>query len=162
MIPLTVLTLLGVRFRKAFLLSLLALLPDLDVFFHVHRSLSHSIIAYLILFILASPFSSKLKVYRLTLPALLILISHPVLDMFAGHTPIFWPLYKQSLWISAESIIHVGSIPSLSFTLEVFTKPTVFTYAESFDAPLFTSEGLIISILLFLAIIMGNVRLHKA
>jgi hypothetical protein len=156
------LTLVGVRFRKAFPLSLLALLPDFDVLFHVHRSFSHSIIVYLILFILASPFIWKFKSYRPVLLAFLILASHPILDMFEGYTPILWPLYKQSLWISAESIVHVGSLPNLSFGLEVFAKPTVFTYAESFDAPLFTSEGLIISTLLFIAVIMGNVRLRKA
>ena len=46
-VPFTALTLAGVEFRKALPISLLALLPDLDALFLVHRSLSHSLVVLL-------------------------------------------------------------------------------------------------------------------
>ena len=46
-VPFIALTLVGVKFRRALPVSLLALLPDLDALFLVHRSLSHSLIVLL-------------------------------------------------------------------------------------------------------------------
>jgi membrane-bound metal-dependent hydrolase YbcI (DUF457 family) len=52
-VPFAALMLAGVEFQKASIISLLALLPDLDVLFLVHRSLSHSV---LIMTIVLVPF----------------------------------------------------------------------------------------------------------
>lgn len=87
-VPLTLLTILGVKFRRALPLSLLALLPDLDVFFHVHRSFSHSILIFLAVFLLTLPLAWRFKSYKHAALALLMLISHPILDLFSGYTPV--------------------------------------------------------------------------
>jgi membrane-bound metal-dependent hydrolase YbcI (DUF457 family) len=51
-IPFIALTLLGLDVKRALPLSLLALLPDLDALFLVHRSLSHSLV---VVFAFAAP-----------------------------------------------------------------------------------------------------------
>lgn len=50
-VPFVALMLAGVEFKKASFISLLALLPDLDALFLVHRSLSHSILVVLIVIV---------------------------------------------------------------------------------------------------------------
>jgi membrane-bound metal-dependent hydrolase YbcI (DUF457 family) len=149
-IPFTVLMLLGIRFKKTFLFSLLALTPDFDVFFHIHRSLSHSIFVLLTPFILLLPFLWRFRLQKYAVLAFLVVASHPFLDMFTGYTPIFWPLYDQSLWVVLESTAKLGSIPNLALNLKILTEPTIFTYSETFEGVLFTSQGIIVSALLFL------------
>ena len=149
-IPFTVLILLGLRFKEALPLSLLALTPDLDVFFHVHRSPTHSILILLLPFILLSPLIWRFKLQKYTVLAFLVLASHPLLDMFAGYTPTFWPLYGQSIWVVLESTAKLGSIPNLALNLKILTTPTIFTYSETFEGEIFTSQGIIISTLLLL------------
>ena len=41
-IPLFVMVMLGIELKRALPLSLLAVLPDFDVIFRIHRSMSHS------------------------------------------------------------------------------------------------------------------------
>ena len=48
-IPLFLLMMLGLNLKKSIIISSLAIVPDLDVIFHVHRSASHSIIFILTL-----------------------------------------------------------------------------------------------------------------
>ena len=161
-IPFTVLILLGLRFKEALPLSLLALTPDLDVFFHVHRSPTHSIFILLVPFILLSPLVLKFKLQKYAVLAFLMLVLHLVLDMFAGYTPIFWPLYDQSVWVIFGSTAKLGSIPNLTLNLRILTKPTIFTYSETFEGVLFTGQSAVISAILFiLAIIKTKVRKLK-
>jgi hypothetical protein len=60
-VPFIVLTLVGVDVKKAFPISLLALLPDFDAFFLVHRSLSHSIMVVLAVAVPIALLTYKLK-----------------------------------------------------------------------------------------------------
>jgi len=46
-VPFAVFTALGVKPKRAFLLSLFALLPDLDILINIHRFCSHSLIPLL-------------------------------------------------------------------------------------------------------------------
>lgn len=92
----------NVRLKKAFLLSLLALTPDLDALFHIHRSISHSAIILLAIMILIWLAARKPWI-RTQIPfALFALISHLTLDVFTGYTPILWPLSQSSIWIQME------------------------------------------------------------
>ncbi|MBS7659884.1 hypothetical protein KEJ28_04275, partial [Candidatus Bathyarchaeota archaeon] len=60
-IPFLSFLLVGVQPKKAFLLSLLALVPDLDALFLVHRSFTHSIVCISIILLIAVLMLRKFK-----------------------------------------------------------------------------------------------------
>ena len=155
-VPFIALTFAGVRFRRALLSSLLALIPDLDALFLVHRSLSHSLIVVLTVIVplLSLTYGFKPRLQGLCSLALMSLASHLVLDAFAGYTPIFWPLYAYSVWVQAGMVAHIGSSPSLALSAQLLTKPITFKPFPSLDAPLFTGEGLILSAILLMPVLL--------
>jgi len=155
-VPFTALTLAGVKFRKALPISLLALLPDLDALFFVHRSLSHSLIVVLSVttpFLLLT-YKFKPRLYGYALLALMAVASHLILDVFAGFTPTLWPLYRYSVWVQAGLVAHMGSSPSLTSSVKLITEPITFQPFQSLDAPLLTGEGLILSAVLLMPILL--------
>lgn len=159
-IPFAALLLMGIEAKKALPISLFALTSDFDALFLVHRSFSHSI---LVVLIVAAPFLLlihwfKPKLQRYALLALMVAASHLILDVFGGYTPILWPLYGNSVWIQAELVTHVGSSPSLAPTTQLLTKPTTFQQFQSLDAPLFTGDGLILSVVLLAPILFKALK----
>jgi len=149
-VPFIALTLVGVEFKEALPTSLLAILPDLDALFVVHRSLSHSIVVVLgvMMPLLLLTYKFKPRLHGYAFLALLAVASHLVLDLFAGYTPLLWPLYGHFVWIHAELMAHIGGSASLSPSVKLLTKPITFQPFQSLDAPLFTGEGLILSAVL--------------
>jgi len=148
--PFVALSLLGVELKKALPISLLAILPDLDALFMVHRSFTHSLA---VLVAVALPVLVALHFYRPGAQryfslALFSISSHLALDLFDGYTPLLWPLYDQSLWIRTDLMAHIGSPPIFSIGAQVLTRPVVFSTFQSLDAPLFTGEGLILSLVM--------------
>ena len=90
----------------------------------------------------------KRKPYRnFVVLASVAVASHILLDL-TGYTPVFYPLVNDSFRVAVGCDIHYGSVPALSFNVEIQSKSTVFTPVESLDAPLFMSEGLLISLAL--------------
>ncbi len=160
LVPFTALLLVGVGFKKALPVSLLAVLPDFDALFLVHRSVSHSIVLMLIgiapFLFLAYKFKPRVQSYALL--ALMAAATHPILDVFGGYTPIFWPLYGYSVWIRAELFAHVGSSLSLISSAQLLTRPVTVQPFQSLDAPLFTGEGLILSAVLLLPVLLKSRR----
>jgi len=153
-VPFIALTLVGVEFRKALPISLLAVLPDLDALFLVHRSLSHSIVVVLTVAVpfLLLTYKFKPSLYSYGFLGLVSVASHLVLDLFAGYTPILWPLYGYSVWIQAGLVAHIGSSPSLALSAKLLTEPITFQQFQSLDAPLFTGEGVILSAVLLMPV----------
>lgn len=137
--------------KKAFLLSFPAVLPDLDVLFYVHRSMSHSILILLAsgAIILLAVRRLKPVYLRLAIIGSLALLSHLILDCFQTYTPILFPLLDTSFWINIEGTVLIS--PN-SFTPQISAgfkeEPTVFKPFEKMDARVFTSEGLLVSIVL--------------
>jgi len=136
--------------RKATVVSFLALVPDLDVFFHVHRSPSHSVILLLVASLVAVGLVSQLKPKFLGLASAgsLALLSHPLMDVFSTYTPILYPLMLESVFVDFEGRLTIGGSATPSSTAQVNTTPTVFESFQRLDAPIFTSEGFIVSVLL--------------
>jgi len=163
-VPFTALTLVGVKFRKALPISLLAILPDLDALFLVHRSLSHSLVVLLSVMVpfLLLTYKFKPSLYSYGFLGLMSVASHLVLDLFAGYTPILWPLYGYSAWIQVGLVAHVGSSPSLALSakVKVLTQPVTFQPFQSLDAPLFTGEGLILSVILIMPVLLRAFKLR--
>ena len=153
-IPFAALTLYGLEWREALPLALLALLPDLDVFLHVHRSMSHSLVVVSLVGLPLLMLAYRLKASRVGWLVLLAVASHIALDVFAGYTPILWPLYGNSVWIQTELMAQISSIPTLIPALKIAMEPTRFIPFQSIDAPLLTGKGLIISMVLILPILV--------
>lgn len=155
-VPFVALMLAKVEFKRALAISLFALLPDLDALFLVHRSFTHSIVVMLVAAapILLLTYRFKPEVHSDALLALASGASHLALDIFGGFTPILWPLYGYSVWIKTELGAHIGSSPSFLPGVQLLMKPTSFQLFESLDAPLLTGEGLIVSLVLLLPILL--------
>lgn len=149
-VPFAVLMLVGVEAGKALPISFLAVLPDLDALFLVHRSPSHSLVVVLSVMVplLLLTYRFKPRLYGYAFLALLAVVSHLVLDVFCGYTPLLWPLYGCSVWIDMEFMVNIGGSVSLSPSVSLLTEPTTFQQFHSLDAPLFTGEGLIMSVVL--------------
>jgi len=140
----------GLGVRRATAVSLISLLPDLDVFFHVHRSPSHSVIILLVASLVGVGLVGRLKPRFLGLASAgcLALLSHPLMDVFSTYTPILYPLTLESVYVDFEGRLTIGGSATPSSTTQVNTTPTVFESFQRLDAPIFTSEGFIVSLLL--------------
>lgn len=148
------------RPREAFIASLVALLPDIDALIGVHRSWTHSILVLLaacgaMLLLLKA---LKPKLLRLGLLAALGLMSHLLLDLFTGYTPILWPLLSCSIFISANGGVHISQGLELNMSLRILTRETDFTPFATLDAPLFTSDGFAIASMLIASAILASIR----
>ena len=152
-VPFTALTLYGLEWRKALPLALLALLPDFDVFFRVHRSMSHSLVVISLVGLPLLMLAYRMKTPQAGWLGLLAVYSHIALDVFAGYTPILWPLYGKSVWIQTELRAHIGSIPTVVPALNVAMEPTRFNAFQSLDTSILTGGGLIISMVLVLPLL---------
>lgn len=161
-VPFAALSIADVRLKRAFLVSLLALTPDLDVLFLVHRSVSHSL---LVMLAVAGPFlllsyRFRLRYYGLAWLGFAAGVSHLILDVFGGYTPILWPVYGYSVWVQAGLLVHVGSSASFMPSFGLLLRPTFFQQLQGLDGPLFTGEGLILSLLLLLPVLVKAARLN--
>ena len=148
-VPFASLRAVGVDLRKVTFVSLVALTPDLDALFQVHRSQSHSVI---VLALVAFPLLILTR-NRKTLRSFVLLgtfgvLVHLVLDLFQAPTPVLWPLVSQSLWIQATVNFHMGSAPVITGSAALQTEPTAFEHFTSFDAPVLTAPGLGVAIVL--------------
>jgi hypothetical protein len=148
----------GVDLRKAALASLVALTPDADVLFHIHRSQSHSVI------VLAAILVPLLVITRnrngartIILLCGLGVLSHLIMDLFQAPTPLLWPLLNESLIVSGGLNIQIGSVPTFTATGGVVAGQSTIGYFSSFDAPLVTAEGVGISIVLLTPVIVSTI-----
>ena len=153
-VPLAALMLLGIKLRTAVPLAILGLLPDLDSLLLIHRSFSHSIIVIGLLF------STIFLIVRHYKPAhqgivvlgFLVVASHLILDL-GGLTPILWPIYPFDVAAKFSLNIVVGNGLGLSPSLNLTQAPTDFSRMPSLDYPLFTEEGLLLTIVLLLPVL---------
>ncbi len=151
------------RYKEAAIASIAALLPDIDALFHIHRSATHSyaiLIPIIILVIIAVSYRIP-KYKNLAISSSIALLTHPILDAFQSPTPILWPLIDKSIYfnISCWVLIEGSSIiPKITSNISLEYVNTEFTSFKYLDAPLYTSEGVIIAILIFIPTIASIVR----
>lgn len=149
-IPFFLLVIFGVSKKKAAFASFFALLPDLDYFFGVHRSATHSLLILIVISLIALIFVRKRAGDKLGLAVIcsIALFSHPFLDLFNDYTPILWPLLDRTVFIKIDASILSG-FGSLSMNLNagVLTSPLTFPNAVVSESIL-SGEGLILAIVL--------------
>ncbi len=164
-IPFFLLVMLGFSLRKAALISLLAVIPDFDVMFHVHRSISHSVFFILVVTVSISLvldyFNNKLR--KEIIVAILVILSHPFMDMFNGYTPILWPLFDKSIYIFTELTTNMNNIFDLNLIFKVNLDKIIFLQTTNRDAPIFTGQGVGISLVLLSGLAMKNfsIKIHN-
>jgi len=147
-IAFTLAAVLRFRLKWALALGLVGILPDLDVLFFMHRSVSHSMLPPLFL-LLAIPLIWKSSRIKMPLLAVFLTwISHGFLDFIESHTPILFPLSSKSYKLVFQSTLFIESRPFVSMSLEVLEKPYNNGYFTSFDAPLFTAGGIALGLIL--------------
>lgn len=148
-VPFVSLRAFGIDQRKALFFSLLALTPDIDVLFQVHRSQSHSFILLAIVVLPLLIFTWNRKNLRsLVLLGAFAVSTHLVLDLFQSYTPVLWPLQDESIWITFTLTLHMGSAVAVTGSATVLVEQTVIERLTSLDAPVLTGEGLTISTVL--------------
>jgi len=157
-IPFAASMLLGTKTKKALVISVFALLPDLDILFYIHRSFSHSAIFILFIGGIATTLLWRTRYREYALLATVGSLSHVMLDMFTSYTPVLWPIYNQSLWVVIESEVHMASLPIPSLIVNILTKPVVFKRFEASEASLFTSSGFAISAMLLALFFLRNLK----
>ena len=154
--PLVILLFCGLTIKKSLILSSFAILPDLDVLFHVHRSITHSAV-FLILICIPIVGFIRLKYpnyFHDSLVGSLIILSHPFLDVFNAYTPIFYPLYKNSVFIVCKLMTDMRSVSNLRFFFEIKIAPTTFSLIPpNTDGVVFSGLGVGISLVIFVGII---------
>jgi membrane-bound metal-dependent hydrolase YbcI (DUF457 family) len=162
-VPFSVLVMCGVRVKKSAFFASFAILPDLDVFFHVHRSFSHSIF-FILLFcapaIIIATVKHSSRIYDVLI-ATLVILSHPFMDLFTYFTPIFWPLYNNSIYIIAEMMTNMDNVSQLHLLLDIKLEPVVFYHTISMDAPIFTGPGIAATLVILFGLVLRHFFFQK-
>jgi hypothetical protein len=155
-VPFSVLIMCGMGIKKSAFFASLAILPDLDVLLHIHRSISHS--AIFILFPCASAIIISLAKHSKStsdsIIATLAILSHPFMDLFTYFTPIFWPLYNKSIYIMSEMMTNMDNVSQVHLLFEIKLEPVVFYHTISMDAPIFTSPGVAVTLVILIGLVL--------
>ena len=140
--------------RKAAIVSFVALLPDLDFVFQVHRSVSHSLVVLFVgsLLLITCVKRFRPQYFSCTFITCLALFSHLLMDMFSGATPALWPLVERPFSVDVELAFVVGGSWRFDWTvLMTWSQPPAnpFPVADvAMVGPIVTSEGFIVSLML--------------
>jgi len=156
-IPVALMLIQRQRFRLCLLAGLGGILPDFDVLFMAHRSVSHSLLIASIPLLLGI-FLLRRRTIGLVLTATSIgWVSHVLLDFIGGLTPILWPITNYSYGLVLELQLHISSYPSILLNAKLLQEVYNYGLFNSFDAPIITAEGITLSILL---ILMASFRMR--
>ncbi|MEA3281268.1 MAG: metal-dependent hydrolase [Euryarchaeota archaeon] len=150
--------------RKAASFSLLATLPDADVLFHVHRSMSHSLV--FILMVCIPVIIVTYKFYKTwfidSIIATLAILSHLFMDLFTYYTPLFWPLFNKSIYVVAELTTNMNDVPDLHPNLNVYFEPTIFCQTADINAVIISSQGVAVSLVLLIGLILKHLSIRPS
>lgn len=156
-IPFAVVMLAARRLRYALIAGIFGVLPDFDVFFRVHRSVSHSFIPAIAIVVIYLVAAVRLKKKMpLLLSAALGLAAHSSLDFLGGYTPLLWPIYPNELFLSMDIRLQSSSPPSLYIDYSLMERQYSPMSYEFLDSPLASAEGVLISALLVLSALLSS------
>ena len=137
LLPLLFLLALRIDTKKAILLAPLAILPDFDAAFSLHRAVFHSFIPIVVLPV-GLILYSRVKRPDWMLSALLVffyLASHVVLDM--GGVAFAWPFTTDMLYFDPEVTFNMQGGINFGFNLHYGVKP----YVEMTTTDLLSETG---------------------
>jgi len=155
LLPLLFLLALRIDTKKAILLAPLAILPDFDAAFNLHRAVFHSFIPVIILPI-GLILYSKTKKPEWMLGSLLVLFylaSHVVLDL--GGVAFAWPFTTDMLYFDPEVTFNMQGGINFGFHLQYGVKP----YIEMTTTDFLSETGFA---MIFLAVLVAVVFRKEA
>ena len=138
--------------RRALLLALVGLLPDVDALLLVHRWVTHSIPVALLASapLLALTYAYRREYFGVAVLAVLLYTTHVVMDMFTGLTPIMWPLAPAiAVNIEVNGVYGVDGI-RVTPGFEVVVGPVDFARRDSVEGPLVSETGLMLALVVAL------------
>lgn len=156
-IPFVALIICGLGTKKSILLASFAILPDLDILFHIHRSFTHSI-PILLLFCFPIVIVIRLKYFEWfhdSLIATLVLMSHPFLDAFHTYTPVLYPIYNKSIYIVVMLTTNLYHFTQIDFLFEIRRTSVLFPVLTEncIDGTIISSLGFAITLIFLLGIV---------
>ncbi|MCU0860335.1 MAG: metal-dependent hydrolase, partial [Thermoplasmata archaeon] len=108
--------------RRAVLLAPLAVLPDLDALFGLHRALGHSFIPILVLPMAILAYSRYMRPEWMPAAVLaqFYLASHVVLDL--GGVAFLWPIVQEQFYVDLGVTLTAGDGFRIDFTADAGTR----------------------------------------
>jgi len=138
--------------RRALLLALVGLLPDVDVLLLVHRWVTHSIPVELLASapLLALTYTYRRGYFGVVVLAVLLYTLHIAMDLLTGLTPALWPLAPAlALNIGVNGAYSVNGV-KITPGFEVVVGPADFARRDSFEGPLVSETGLMLALIVAL------------
>jgi hypothetical protein len=138
--------------RRALLLALVGLLPDVDALLLVHRWVTHSVpVALLALApLLVLTYAYRREYVGVTVLAVLLYTLHIVMDLLTGLTPALWPLAPAlALNIGVNGVYGVDGV-KVTPGFEVVVGPVDFSRRGSIEGPLVSETGLMLALIVAL------------
>lgn len=83
------------------------------------------------------------------------------MDLFTYFTPIFWPLYNNSIYIVTEMMTNMDNVSQLHLLFDIKLEPVVFYHTISMDAPIFTSQGVAVTLVILVGLVLRYFSLKK-
>jgi len=166
-LPIAALIVAGFDRKLVLLFCPLAIIPDLDIIFGAHRSISHSLFALggisIVLILYALYFKPQWKNPAIIIS--LLILSHPFMDIFVGPTQFLWPIDSYYYLLIEAPIITLSplTIDFSAFSMQ-FLIYTPQEAGEIMITPfsIFTNEGLIALIIIGVAVLYWIIRIRKA
>jgi membrane-bound metal-dependent hydrolase YbcI (DUF457 family) len=138
--------------RRALLLALVGLLPDVDALLLVHRWVTHSIPVELLAStpLLALTYTYRRGYFGVAVLAVLLYTLHIVMDLLTGLTPALWPL-APALAVDIE-VKGAYSVNGVRVTpgFKVVVEPVDFARRDSVEGPLVSEMGLMLALVVAL------------
>jgi hypothetical protein len=154
--------------RRALLLALVGLLPDVDVLLLVHRWVTHSIPVELLASapLLALTYTYRRGYFGVVVLAVLLYILHIVMDLLTGLTPALWPLAPAlALNIGVNGAYGVDGV-KVTPGFGIIVEPVDFARRDSVEGPLVSETGLMLALVVALTSLVEcaswRLRVYKA
>jgi membrane-bound metal-dependent hydrolase YbcI (DUF457 family) len=157
LIPAMLAIIAGLSKKKTLLLTLIAVIPDLDAAFNAHRLYLHTIFIPIVIaaFALACSQKKTWKPYaQLIFITALFYASHIFLDFFNSPVGLLWPLTNTGYAINLS--LHVtqqGIIPFASVGFNIITQQMIIPNSLV-DVPAISPESIAVAFLLLLALLI--------
>jgi membrane-bound metal-dependent hydrolase YbcI (DUF457 family) len=154
-LPLLFLLALRVDTRMAVLLAPLAIFPDFDAAFGLHRAALHNFIFIIVLPVTLIAYSKLVKPTWLpwALVAQFYLASHVVLDL--GGVAFMWPIVEDQIFFDPEITFNLQGGVNFGFSLEYGLRP----YSPMGTTDFLSESGFA---LIFLAVLVAGVFRKEA
>ena len=147
--------------KRALLVALVGLLPDIDALFRIHRWATHSLVLTALVVAIAVLSVSATRREYLGHVALLsaLYTLHIVMDVFTGPTPILWPLSSKEYAVSigVNGLISCGGVGMDPYA-ELVISDADFTQKPMVNGPVVSATGVVASIAVAALILAEHFR----